>query len=141
MTKFLIISYFLCLNLSVFAQTGTVVVNVKDIQTAKGGEISAGIFKKENFPKVGKQLIGQVKPVAGNELQIIFTNVPVGDYGVVAFQDIDKNKELKSNFVGYPTEPIGFSNDAKIKFGPPAFDDARVKVESNKTLTLTIKLR
>lgn len=40
------------------AQTGTVVINVQQIQANKGGEISAGIFKRENFPKVGKQMIG-----------------------------------------------------------------------------------
>lgn len=123
-----------------FAQTGTIILNVTQIQTDKGGEISAGIFVRENFPKVGKQLVGQEKSVTGKSMQLIFENVPVGEYGVVAFQDIDKNKDLKTNFVGLPKEPIGFSNDAKIKFGPPDFDDAKVKVEAGKTLTLTIIL-
>lgn len=122
------------------AQTGTIILNVTQIQTDKGGEISAGIFVRENFPKVGKQLVGQEKSVTGKSMQLIFENVPVGEYGVVAFQDIDKNKDLKTNFVGLPKEPIGFSNDAKIKFGPPDFDDAKVKVEAGKTLTLTIIL-
>ena len=123
-----------------FAQTGTIILNVTQIQTDKGGEISAGIFVRENFPKVGKQLVGQEKSVTGKSMQLIFENVPLGEYGVVAFQDIDKNKDLKTNFVGLPKEPIGFSNDAKIKFGPPDFDDAKVKVEAGKTLTLTIIL-
>lgn len=123
-----------------FAQTGTISLNVTQIQTDKGGEISAGIFVRKNFPKVGKQLVGQEKSVTGKSMQLIFENVPVGEYGVVAFQDIDKNKDLKTNFVGLPKEPIGFSNDAKIKFGPPDFDDAKVKVEAGKTLTLTIIL-
>lgn len=123
-----------------FAQTGTIILNVTQIQTDKGGEISAGIFVRKNFPKVGKQLVGQEKSVTGKSMQLIFENVPVGEYGVVAFQDIDKNKDLKTNFVGLPKEPIGFSNDAKIKFGPPDFDDAKVKVEAGKTLTLTIIL-
>jgi len=123
-----------------FAQTGTVVLNVTQIQADKGGEISAGIFIRENFPKVGKQFVGQEKSVIRKSIQFVFEKVPVGEYGVVAFQDIDKNKDLKTNFVGFPKEPIGFSNDAKIKFGPPNFDDAKVKVEAGKTLTLTIIL-
>lgn len=122
------------------AQTGTIILNVTQIQTDKGGEISAGIFVRENFPKVGKQLVGQEKSVTEKSMQLIFENVPVGEYGVVAFQDIDKNKDLKTNFVGLPKEPIGFSNGAKIKFGPPDFDDAKVKVEAGKTLILTIIL-
>jgi uncharacterized protein (DUF2141 family) len=124
-----------------FAQTGTVVLNVTQVQADKGGEISAGIFKKENFPKVGKQMIGTERPVTGSSMQIVFEKVPVGEYGLVAFQDIDKNKHLKTNFVGFPKEPIGFSNDAKIKLGPPDFEDAKVKVEAGKTLTLTINLK
>lgn len=123
-----------------FSQTATVILTVKGIASAKGGKISAGIFRKENFPKVGKQLIGAEEAVSGSTMQLIFSNVPVGDYGVVVFQDIDGNKNLKTNFLGFPTEPIGFSNDAKIKLGPPAFDDAKVIVEKGKTLTLTITL-
>jgi uncharacterized protein (DUF2141 family) len=125
----------------VYSQTGTVIVNVIKIQSDRGGEVSVGVFKKENFPKVGKQMVGMEKPVGGNSMQLTFEKVPVGEYGVVAFQDIDKNKDLKTNFVGLPKEPIGFSNDAKIKFGPPDFDDAKVKVEAGKTLTLTIMLK
>lgn len=49
-----------------YAQTGTVVINVQQIQADKGGEISAGIFKKENFPKMGKEMIGTERPVIGS---------------------------------------------------------------------------
>ncbi|MDQ3394722.1 MAG: DUF2141 domain-containing protein, partial [Bacteroidota bacterium] len=41
--------------------------------------------------------------VTANEMKIVFTNVPIGVYGIVAFQDIDKDKKLKSNFIGFPT--------------------------------------
>ncbi len=139
--KKLVTIIFACVASQGYAQTGTVILNVVQIQSEKGGEISAGIFVRENFPKVGKQLVGQEKPVAGKTLQLIFEKVPVGEYGVVAFQDIDKNKDLKTNLVGFPREPIGFSNDAKIKFGPPDFNDAKVKVDEGKTLTLTITLK
>jgi uncharacterized protein (DUF2141 family) len=141
MKKTILLFALLWFRLEGYAQTGTVVINVQQIQSDKGGEVSAGIFKKENFPKVGKQMIGAEKPVTGNSLQIIFEKVPVGEYGVVAFQDIDKNKDLKTNFVGFPKEPIGFSNNAIIKLGPPDFDEAKVKVEAGKTLTLSITLK
>jgi uncharacterized protein (DUF2141 family) len=141
MKKFILLLAGLWMGLAGYGQTGTVVINVQQIQSDKGGEISAGIFKKENFPKVGKQMIGTERPVTGSSMQIVFEKVLAGEYGLVAFQDIDKNKDLKTNFVGFPKEPIGFSNDAKIKLGPPDFEDAKVKVEAGKTLTLTIKLK
>jgi uncharacterized protein (DUF2141 family) len=141
MKKFILLLAGLWMGLAGYGQTGTVVINVQQIQSDKGGEISAGIFKKENFPKVGKQMIGTERPVTGSSMQIVFEKVLAGEYGLVAFQDIDKNKDLKTNFVGFPKEPIGFSNDAKIKLGPPDFEDAKVKVEAGKTLTLTITLK
>jgi uncharacterized protein (DUF2141 family) len=123
------------------AQTGRLIVNVQNIDNAKGGELSTGIFIKENFPKVGKQLLASVNNVTASQMQIVFDKVPMGNYGVVSFHDVDKDKKLKSNLVGYPLEPIGFSRDAKIKFGPPDFDDAKITIEPNKTLTINIILR
>ena len=123
------------------AQTGKVILSVQRIQVSKGGEISAGIFKKETFPKVGQQYIGKEIAVLSEQMQIVFESVPIGTYAMVAFQDIDKNKKLKSNFLGFPKEPIGFSRDAKINFGPPDFNDAKVEVQQGKILTVSIILR
>lgn len=141
MAKLVFSLLFIAASFCSYAQTGKVILNIQGIQVSKGGEISAGIFKQENFPKVGKQFIGKEIKVSTEQMQIVFENVPVGNYAMVAFQDIDKNKKLKSNFVGFPTEPIGFSRDAKINFGPPNFDDAKVEIQQGKTLTLTITLK
>jgi len=51
------------------------------------------------------------------------------------------NKELTTNFIGIPKEPIGFSNNARIKFGPPSFEEAKFNVEKDKQTVLTITLR
>lgn len=123
------------------AQTGTVVLNISGIRAANGGEISAGLFRREYFPKVGKQYMGTEKSVSGSTLSLTFQQVPAGEYGVVAFQDINRDKKLAANFIGYPTEPIGFANNASITFGPPAFDDAKVRVESGKTTVVAITLK
>jgi uncharacterized protein (DUF2141 family) len=141
MARFIIIFILTSYFGTSFAQTGKLIVVVKGVQPQKGGELSTGIFINENFPKVGKQLLGNETAVTSSEMKIVFDNVPPGTYGVVSFHDIDKNKQLKSNLVGYPTEPIGFSRDARIKFGPPDFDDARITIEKDQTLTVIIILR
>lgn len=123
------------------AQTGKLIVVIKSIQVEKGGKLSTGVFLKENFPKVGKALFANETAVMGSEMKIVFDQVPAGTYGVVSFQDIDQNQQLKSNWVGYPTEPIGFSRDAKIKLGPPDFDDAKIQLEAGQTLTVIITLK
>lgn len=141
MAKLIFSLLFITTNFCSYAQTGKLILNVQGIQISKGGEISAGIFKKENFPKVGKQLTGKEIAVSTDQMQIVFDNVPFGIYAIVAFQDIDKDKKLKSNFVGFPTEPIGFSRDARIKLGPPDFDDAKIEILQGKTVIISIILR
>lgn len=126
---------------NVQAQTGAVLLKIQGIKVTKGGEVLAGLFKKEKFPHEGQQYMGQKIKVNDGTTDILFENVPAGDYGVIAFQDIDKNNRLKKNLIGYPTEPVGFSNDAKIKLGPPSYEDAKVIVKAGKTLIVPIKLK
>jgi hypothetical protein len=46
MKKIILLIAGLWMGLAGYGQTGTVVINVQQIQSDKGGEISAGIFKK-----------------------------------------------------------------------------------------------
>lgn len=122
-------------------QTGRVIIQVQGIKADKCGELSAGIFNEANFPNQGKQIQEIRKPIAGGTMTMTFEKVAPGTYGIATYQDVDKNKELNTNFIGLPKELVGFSNDARIKMGPPAWADAAFKVEAGKTTTLTIPLR
>ena len=63
-----------------------------------------------------------------------------GRYALAAFQDADANGELDRSAVGVPTEPYGFSNDARGRFGPPSFAAAAVDLRPG-AVELTITLR
>ncbi len=62
------------------------------------------------------------KPAAGRAT-VVFEGIAHGTYAVKIFHDRNDNEELDTNFVGIPREPIGFSNDAMGRFGPPSYDD------------------
>ena len=66
-------------------------------------------------------------------------SLPVGEYAIFLFHDLDKNKELKTNWIGIPREPVGTSNNAKGRMGPPKYKDAAFKLEGQE-LNMTIKL-
>ena len=123
------------------AQTGNVLFKVKGIKTAKGGNLSSGIFTEENFPEVGKQFKGKDVTVDGAEMEVLLESVPIGTYGAVVFQDTDSDQELDANFMGFPKEPIGFANNAKIRFGPPKFKDAAIEVVAGETVIVEINLK
>lgn len=129
------------LSLSIQAQSGSVLFKVSGIQSEKGGSISTGIFTKDTFPEVGKQFRGKDVKVNHSNMEVLLENVPVGTYGAVVFQDQNSNKKLETNLVGLPKEPIGFANDAKIKFGPPSFEDAAIVVSAGQTVIVNIQLR
>jgi uncharacterized protein (DUF2141 family) len=135
------ILFSVCCSLGALAQNGTLAITVIGIDIRKGGDLSVGIFDSENFPKAGRHLLGLVKSITGDRMEVVFEKVPEGAYGIAVFQDTDRNKMLKTNLLGYPIEPFGFSNDARLKLGPPSFQDARIIVEAEKVSNLTITLR
>jgi len=122
-------------------QTGTIILNVEGVDLKKGGLLSAGVFNEPNFLDVGKEVMGLEVMITSDKMQLRLTDVPAGTYGVAILQDVDKNKALTTNFIGIPKEPIGFSNNPRIRFGPPSFEDAKFNVEKDKQTTLTITLR
>lgn len=66
-------------------------------------------------------------------------NLPIGEYGISVFQDINNNNKLDKTFFGKPKEPYGFSNNAKPYLGPPGYE--KVKFTFNKDLQISINLQ
>jgi len=67
---------------------------------------------------------------------IVEIALPPGEYAVHVFHDVDDNGKMKTNFIGIPKEPTGVSNDAKGKFGPPKFVDAKFAVGDEPVVAL-----
>lgn len=122
-------------------ETGTVILVVEGIDENRAGSLSAGIFTKEFFPETGKATYERYVSVDSSTMEIHFDEIPIGEYAAAVFHDLDNNGKLRTNFLGLPREPIGFSRDARIRMGPPSYYDAVFQVKSDETITLTIILR
>lgn len=48
-------------------------------------------------------------------------DLPPGVYAVQAYDDRNDNQKVDRNFVGLPTEAVGFSNNAPVPFTGPSF--------------------
>lgn len=131
----------LLINHNVFSQRGSVVVRVEGVRQDKGGEIYAALFTEDHFPVTGKHILGAEACGNSPTVRLAFSAVPAGWYGIAVFQDVDGNKQLSTNLIGYPREPFGFSNDARPKLGPPSFSEARFWVDKDRETTVTIRLR
>lgn len=63
-----------------------------------------------------------------------------GEYALVVYQDENGNGRLDKNFIGIPSEPLGFSNRYWPQ-GPPTFTRAAFKLEADETKTIDVKLQ
>ena len=102
--------------------TGTVDVTVTGVRSAKGHVLVAvcdrSHFLQESCPYHGRS------PAQVGSVTVHVTGVPPGVYAAQAFQDENENGKVDRNLFGLPTEGIGFSNNAPMRFGPPSFDAA-----------------
>ena len=112
-------------------------IKVNGIKDQEGQILIALFDSEENF--LENRVEGAVKPVAGGTVTFTFDSLKQGVYAISVFHDINSNKELDSNFIGIPTEPYAFSNNAKGSFGPPKFEDCKFEIVDN-VLNLNISL-
>ena len=67
-------------------------------------------------------------PAAAGQVTIRIRDVPSGIYAAQAYHDENGNHVLDRNWLGIPTEGLGFSNDARFHFGPPRFGEAAFRL-------------
>jgi uncharacterized protein (DUF2141 family) len=79
-------------------------------------------------------------PARAGQVRARVSGVPAGRYAAEAFHDENDNDVLDLNFLGMPMEGMGFSNDARMWFGPPRFDAASFEVpEGGTQITFHLK--
>jgi len=108
------------------AQAAKLEVVVANVRSGKG-RVRVAACSAETFLKASCQWNGEVKAAPGEVM--VTLEVPPGIWAVQAYQDEDGSGKVTRNFLGIPTEGLGFSNDAPFRFGPPKFADAAFRLE------------
>lgn len=112
-------------------------VTIKNIKDPKG-TIQLALYNNET-DYLKKPLTGKVISANAKEVTVSFTNLKPGNYAISVYHDANSNNEMDSNLIGIPTEPYGFSNNAMGRFGPPAFEDAKITLDKEVKLTIELK--
>jgi uncharacterized protein (DUF2141 family) len=116
-----------CSALAQGAEPGMVTVEVHDV-AGRNGTVVVALCGKDTFLK--KCELTQQQAAHGSTVIFKLPASP-GRYAVSAYHDANQNGKLDRNLVGLPTEGYGFSRDARIRFGPPSFDDAAFDISSD----------
>ncbi|MEC8265681.1 MAG: DUF2141 domain-containing protein [Pseudomonadota bacterium] len=97
---------------------------------------SAEFFPENEGKKIGfkKKVIDLV------DHEVTLSDLEESYYAVAIYHDKNSNGKFDT-FLSIPQEKFGFSNDAKVFFGPPNFDEASFYLKKNQRLKIEISLR
>ncbi|MEX0844297.1 MAG: DUF2141 domain-containing protein [Balneolaceae bacterium] len=150
MKSFALILLFLSCNLHVIAQE--ISYPEKSVQRSsfelvideipsRDGEVRIAIFDTEkNYKAKEDPAFVLVLPVSSSTLKWSNSELPYGEYAIAVYHDKNINGELDTNLLGIPKEAYGFSNNARGKFGPASWNDARFEVTSRSS-NMRIKIK
>ncbi len=115
-------------------------LKIQNIKNTKG-TIRIAFYKKgADFPNDGGITYAKETKISQTgEIEAKFNDIPLGEYAVAIFHDVNGNKKIDKNVFGIPSEPYGFTRNFKPKFSAPVFSDCNV-VFSASSNSFTIKL-
>ncbi|MBL8817919.1 MAG: DUF2141 domain-containing protein [Planctomyces sp.] len=106
----------------------------------KSSSVYVAVFESETgFPK--SELSSSTTIVSATDDQVQFAlELPLNQSVAIAvFQDIDGNGKLSKNAIGIPTEPYGFSNNARGVIGPPSFSQAVITISDASPIEIRVR--
>ena len=126
---------------SVARAAGEIQVKVSGFRSARGQVFVALWRSGKSFPGTPPKgsLAATVKIVKG-VAEATFRRVPPGMFAVTVFHDEDGDTELDTNWIGIPREGVGFSRDARGRYGPPSWDDAKLVLEPGEVEQVKITM-
>ena len=121
---------------------GEVVITITDLRSTEGTVRACMTTQEKIFPKCRKDPASHRTVVdAGDTVTVRFSEVEPGTYAIALLHDENDDGKANRAFLGMmPREGYGFSRDAKVRMGPPKFEDA-VFEHTGEDQELTIKMR
>jgi uncharacterized protein (DUF2141 family) len=83
-------------------------------------------------------VVEKVVPVTAKTLTVNFTDLKPGKYAISAFQDLNNNGKIDIGMFG-PTEPYGYSNNARGIFSEPDFSAQLFDLKDATKTSITLK--
>ncbi len=118
----------------------TLKVTIRGIESDEGTIRVALFDSRETFETREHPLRAELLVIREGQSEWIVEDLVQGAYAIAVFHDRNENGELDTNLVGMPKEPYGFSNDARGRFGPPSFEEARFELGAeSSTLEITVR--
>jgi uncharacterized protein (DUF2141 family) len=144
MKKVLLINLVLLAALAVMSvnvqseEVGTLTMNVTGFQNDNGFAMVSLHNSEEKFSGKEKAFRDVKITIKDKKATCEFKDIPKGTYAVRAYHDENANGKLDKNFLGFPKEPYGISNNAKSKTGAPKYEKAKFDFNTNMTMEIKV---
>lgn len=119
---------------SAYAQKSnkTIRVNISGLDSDIGQVMVTLFNRAEDFPK--NPTVRKAAFIKKNTACVSFENIEEGTYAIMCFHDKNENQKLDFSALGRPKERVAASNNARGRFGPPKFKDAKFLVQDDITI-------
>lgn len=116
-------------------------VIARGLRNQEGSVLFALFVEPRGFPDQGELAAMRVEvPIDGDQVQARFSDVPDGQaLAVAVLHDEDGDKRMATGLFGMPREGFGVSNNPRILFGPPRFEDARLVPQPGQPIIIDMK--
>lgn len=125
---------------SIVSPMRSVAIHVTGLKNQSSTLFVAVFDSAKGFPKPEHSRETTTVPVTTDSVDFSLSLPDDATTGIAIFQDLNGDGKLTKNSFGLPTEPYGFSNNARSTFGPPSFSQSAFQV-SEKTSSMEITVR
>jgi uncharacterized protein (DUF2141 family) len=118
---------------AVSESTGNLIINISGFPSSEGFAMVALHNSEESYEGGEVSAVAKTKiKMVDQKVQVVFTNLPYGWYGVSLYHDENGNGQMDKNAMGIPKEAYGFSNNAKGFFGRPNYKEVMFQLNSDE---------
>jgi uncharacterized protein (DUF2141 family) len=119
----------------------TLTVNVSTFRNTKGVLGCRLYAGPTGFPMQATFKAQQAVPIHGATARCTFAGLEPGTYAVVVLHDENQNQKADRNFLGFPTEGYGVSNNKTHATSMPRWDESKFQMPAGRDVAIPIVLR
>ena len=119
------------------AQPKQVAVQIRFISESEGGSVRMAWYTSES--SFMEEAAGSASQKYVSDSMTITITVPNKPIAFTFYHDLNEDQELNTNVIGIPTEPYGFSMNARGRFGPPTYTECVFDPSTTQNLTIFLK--
>lgn len=116
-------------------ETSRLTVTVEGFETSSG-TVRLHLYDSEEAYRQRNAWKTASLKVKDGRCEWVVEELTPGQYAVMVHHDLNDNGKLDHSFLGPPTEPLAFSNDARGIIGSPSFTAARFEVAEGENSQL-----